>query len=303
MTERTFGQMWVPTHSGVLVPTGHVAESSVRYKTNFVQVKARAHEIEQLYASVALTMSPVCGLAKLIENAKTLSDKWLMNDLEQTSTINAFYALHLQRVADAVLTLADVPDKKRYLRKLMSGEIDFFSRGPSQAKSFLWELELWSLLRERGAEAILEDPPDIVITLSGKTLGIACKKIFSENNVEKVLSEAVNQVKDCYDVGVVAINIDDLTPGNMVLKVNTEREMAHLLQDVCAKFLSRHERHFRKYLSTGRLVAALVAVHVIADVKEWEVAINNSRQSTVWTIPGLAPEKESLLHQFQQIIL
>jgi len=292
----------MPTDSGILVPSGCVEDSSERRKTNFVQVKANAQEIEELYVRADLTMSPVCGLAKLIENAKMLSDKWLMNDMEQISTIDAFYALHLQRVAVAVLPLTNVPDNQRYLRKLMSGEVDFFSRGASHAKDILWELELWSLLCGRGAEVMLQDPPDIVISLSGKTLGIACKKIYSENNFEKVLSEAVSQVEDCYDVGVVAINIDELTSENTVLKVNTEHEMTRLLQNECAEFISRHERHFRKYLSTGRLVAVLVAVHVIADVKEWEVRFNNARQSTVWTIPGLTPLKESLVHQFQQLI-
>jgi hypothetical protein len=293
----------VPTPSGIVIPVGRISESSERSKTNFIQVKGKAEEIEQLFANAAVTMSPGCGLANLIDNAKTLGERWLAKDMEHANMIHVFYALHLQRVADAVLPLVDINDKERYLRKLLAGEVDFFKREISKAKDILWELELWSSLQERGASAILQDPPDIVLSFGSKTLGIACKKIYSEKNVEKVLSEAVGQVEDSYDVGVVAINIDDLTPENTVLKVRTESEMASLLQKQCDEFLQRHERHFRKYLANGRLVAALVSVHVIADVEEWDVAFNNARQSTVWTIPGLPAPKESLVHQFHALLV
>jgi len=82
-----------------------------------------------------------CGLARLIENAKHLSDRWL-TQLEGMSIVNAFYAMHLQRVADAVLPLKAVAARKKYLRRLTAGELDFFHRGASEAKDALWELEL-----------------------------------------------------------------------------------------------------------------------------------------------------------------
>jgi hypothetical protein len=58
----------------------------------------------------------------------------------------------------------------------------------------------------------------------------------------------------------------------------------------------------RRYLSGGRLVAALASVHVVADVRSWDVRFNNARQSTIWTIPGLAPAKAILTKQFETII-
>jgi hypothetical protein len=278
-------------------------ESSDRRKTTFVHIKARAQEIAALYVDAGLKLPPTCALARLIENAKILSDRWLMNEMEGLSIVHAFHAMHLQRIADATLSLARVPERERYLESLTAGELDFFHRGASPAKDTLWELELWSLLRERRSAADLKDPPDIVLALGAKTLGIACKKIYSEKNVEKVLSQAVAQVEGSHDVGIAALNLDELTPANTVLKVNTEREMSQKLQNHCTEFIQRHERHFRKYLSTGRLVAALVSVHVIADVGEWDVPFNNCRQSTVWVIPGLVAEKETLVRQFQRIVV
>lgn len=294
-------QLWQTTEAGVLVPSGNVLEASNRKKTNFLHVKARAKEIEDLYASVGLTMSRACGLVQMIENAKALSDRWLSNQTADSAMIDVFYALHLDRIADAILPLGDVPGREKYLNALTSGELDCFSRESSYAKNIFWEVELWSILRRGCRSVSLQDPPDISLQLSGGTLGVSCKKIYSENNVEKVLSEAVGQVEADFDVGVVALNIDDLTPPNTILRVRNQTEMDSFLHKHTDEFLARHERHFRKYLASGRLVSVLVSVSVIAHVLEWKVQFNNARSAIAWTIPGLAPEKEALLKQFRDI--
>ena|GEM_PF-1369398 len=122
MTSFTKG-LWHPTERGVLMPSGSVLEGSSTNKTNFLHVKSRAKEIEDLYASAGLAMSPTCGLAQLIENAKTLADRCLNNQTADSSMIDVFYALHLDRLADAILSLRDVPGKEKYLNALTSGEL------------------------------------------------------------------------------------------------------------------------------------------------------------------------------------
>ena len=278
-------------------------ETSNRKKSNFIQVKEKAKEIEGLYASADLTIAPACGLAKMIENAKSLADQWLNNQSSDSSMIDVFYAIHLNRIAEAVLPLLDVPDRSKYLKALTSGDMDCFSRQQSRAKDFFWEVELWSILRRGCPSAYLQDPPDITLPLSGGTLGIACKKIYSEKNVEKILSEAVSQVEAYFDVGVIALNLDDLTPPGTVLRVRNKIEMDSFLQKYTDDFIARHERHFRKYLASGRIVSALVSVNVIADVQDWTVQFNDARSSIAWTIPGLEPKKEALLKQFRDIAI
>lgn len=294
-------QLWQTTEAGVLVPSGNVLETSNRKKTNFLHVKAKAKEIEDIYVSTGLTMSPACSLAQMIGNAKALADGWLSNQTADSSMIDVFYALHLDRIADAILPLRDVSGREKYLNALTSDELDFFSRKSSYAKNIFWEVELWSILRRGCPSASLQDPPDISLQLSGGTLGVSCKKIYSEKNVEKVLSEAVAQVEADFDVGVVALNLDDLTPPDTILRVRNKTEMDSFLQKHTDDFLARHERHFRKYLASGRLVSALVSVNVIAHVLDWKVQFNNTRSAVAWTIPGLAPEKEELLKQFRDM--
>jgi hypothetical protein len=296
-------KLWHSTEAGVLIPNGSVSEASNRSKTNVLHVKSRAVEIEDLYADAGLTMSPTCGLAQLIDNAKLVADRWLTNQTANCTMIDVFYSLHLNRLADAILPLRDVPGKERYLNALTSGDLDCFSHQGSYAKNIFWELELWTILRRGCPSASLQDPPDIVLSLAGGTLGVACKKIYSEKNVEKVLSEAVRQVEGDFSVGVVALSLDELIPPETVLRVRNKMEMDRFLHKHIDDFITRHERHLRKYLSAGRLVSALVSVNVIADVLEWKVRFNNARSSLAWTIPGLPTEKEALLKQFRDIAL
>ena len=65
-------------------------ETSNRKKANFLHVKAKTKEIEDLYASAGLTISSACGLAQMIGNAKTLADQWLNNQAADSSMNDVF---------------------------------------------------------------------------------------------------------------------------------------------------------------------------------------------------------------------
>jgi hypothetical protein len=214
-----------------------------------------------------------------------------------------FRAALLDRIADAVLPLSIVPDRIGFLAALLSGTLDLLDRKRSRAKDVLWELELWATLRRRSFDAILEEPPDIVVKFAQSKIGIACKKVYSEKHVQNVLSEAVAQIESNFDFGIVAVNLDDLVPANGILKASTQETMAQRLRDLNAWFLTAHERHFRKYLAAGRVISALVSTGVLADVSRARTRFNNARQFTVWTIPGLPFEKDRQLKKFYEILM
>lgn len=297
-------QLFRQTDAGVLIPNGSVVELSLRKKTNFVSVMSRANQIEGMYASAGLTISPSCGLGRMVDNAKSLADYWLKNPTADSTMNDVYCALHLDRIADSILPLQDVPVRKKYLKDLMSGELDFFSRKRTYAKDILWELELWSILRRKHSGTHLQDPPDIVLALDGGSLGVACKKIYSERSVSKVLSEAVGQVEASFDVGVVALNLDELLlPASEPLSFNNQIEMNRFLQTHTDEFIKRHERHLRKYLSSGRIVSALVSVTAAVRIRSWKVQHNNARSSVAWTIPLVSPVKQALLMQFRKLVV
>lgn len=299
---KAFGQVWTPTGAGILIPAGTVLDVSRRSSTTFLDLKAKAEEIEQIYASAKVAIPKVSDLWRLIRNAKLLSDRWLLNRTADATMFDVFDAMHLQRIVEAVLPLRHVSGNKPYLRRLVAGGLDLFKRTKSRAKDALWELEFWSLLRRRSANPRLVDPPDIVVDVGSSAIGISCKKLYSEAHVQNVLSKAVRQVEPYFDIGVVAISLDDLIPGDNLLRVPNQAQLDRALNEHNNAFLRRHERHFRKYLSAGRIQCVVVSTCVVAHVTSWRVSYNNARQSTVWAFPRLPASKHRLLRYLQDLV-
>ena len=68
-------------------------------------------------------------------------------------------------------------------------------------------------------------------------------------------------------------------------------------------FLKKHERHFRKYLSKGRILSGLVSTSVLADLQNESVRLNNGRQTSAWMIPSLTKEKTKVFRDFYNQIM
>ena len=298
-TNRLYHQL----ESGIVIPSGYVSNHNRSYSETYLQIKEKAIELEAFYHEFNVIIPDGCGLSNLLKSAKTLSDSWLKNDVNALSNIILWDSAHLIRVSESIFTLRGEKDIKFYLKKLTKGSLNLLQRDRSEAKDFLWELELLHKLRSHGVEAVLKDPPDIVAAFEDSKIGIACKKIYSENNVEKVLSNGVSQIEREYEFGIVAINIDDLTPSDSLLVANSKEAMADKINKLNDVFLKKHERHFRKYLSTGRILSALVSTTVLADLEKERVRLNNASQSTVWMIPGLTNEKTKVFKNFYNQIM
>ncbi|MDP3856981.1 MAG: hypothetical protein Q8Q73_04370 [Stagnimonas sp.] len=300
---KTINRIWERLASGVLVPQGHVSERSRSASDTYLALKQKALDLEALYADAGVRIPAGGDLARLIESTKQLSDAWLQGRADKLPDQTLWDSAHLTRVADAALPLRGTPQEWAYLHKLTNGSLSLLKRESSEAKNFLWELELLHVLRAHGVQAKLQEPPDIVATFDAAEIGIACKKLYSTNNVEKVLSNGVAQIEGTYQFGIVAINLDDLTPEDSLFVANTERQMADQVNEINRSFLKENDRHFRKYLASGRLLSALVSTNVLADLRRESVRLNNARQSTVWMIPGLPAEKATVFEKFYATIM
>ena len=297
-TRKSVQQILRRRESGLVVPDGTVSDLSQSSSQKYLHIKEKALALEQLYAETNVSLTATTDLARLIADAKTLSDSWLTGQVDKYPVTLLFRVALLDRIADAVLPLRDVPDRKRFLDALTSGSLDLLERIKSNAKDVLWELELWAILKRRSFHAILEEPPDIVVKFGDSRIGIACKKLYSEKHVQNVLSEAVAQIEATSDFGIVAVNIDDLVPPKQILRTPTQETMSQYINNLNARFLGAHERHFRNYLASGRVISVLISTALLADVYRASTRFNNARQSTVWTIPGLPPEKNQQLRNF-----
>jgi len=290
--------IWYGRESGVVIPGGTVSDLSQSSSQTYLHIKEKALAVEELYADSGVPLASTADLARLIADAKTLSDSWLMGQAENHPMTLLFRVGHFDRIADAVLPLRDVPDRTRFLKALASGSLDLLERKESNAKDVLWELELWAILKRRSFVATLEEPPDLIVEFDDARIGIACKKLYSEKHVQNVLSQAVAQIEASFDFGIIAVNIDDLVPANHILRTPTQETMGQYISNLNARFLGAHERHFRKYLAAGRVISVLVSTSVLADVYRDRPRFNNARQATVWTIPGLPTEKDRQLRNF-----
>jgi hypothetical protein len=299
-TKKSVNRLWLHAPSGLIVPGGIASQTLQTSSQTFLDVKAKALAVEALYDESGIRLPASSDLARLIADAKALADRWLAGRQPDANTASLlFRGLMLDGIADPVLMLRSTSERARFLSLIASGTLDLFDRTPSQSKSALWEVELWAMLKGRGFKATLQEPPDIVVEVGTQRVGIACKKLYSERHVQNVLSEAVAQIEPTFDVGIVALNIDELTPALILTAIN-EDAMSRRISDLNVRFINRHERHFRKYLVSGRAVCALVSTRCLVDVRTARVRISNARQSTVWTIPGLAVDKDRVLTELYE---
>jgi hypothetical protein len=231
---KSIKRIWRPQESGLVVPEGTVSDLLLSSSESYLQIKEKAFAVESLYAENKVSLPPTSDLARLLADAMVLSDAWLTGQEDKLSMTVLFRVAQLNRIADALLTIHMVPHRNVFMTALASGSLDLLDRKQSTAKDYLWELELWSILKRSSFDAILEEPPDIVVRFADCRIGIACKKIYSERHVQNVLSQAVAQIEGDFDFGIVAINIDDLVPPNQILRTPNQEKLSQYISDLNA---------------------------------------------------------------------
>lgn len=279
------------------------------YQTKTLKSRLRHHDIKlkidkivKLYADANITINSNSQLAKLLDSVQQLSNALSCGENSKINMNLFFKALHVERVASAFEFLETEEKKNKYLNDLLNGTLDFFERKPSHAKSILWELEVWTKLKNAMFHAYLKEP-DVVVNFGKSIISIPCKKIFSEKGVPKVLSEAVSQIEKSSEFGIVAMNIDDLLPGGVVLNARTFSQQADKLYNENVKFLNKHKRHFVRYFNKSRIIAAIISTSAISDIHNESPKFNNTDQWTIWTVPGLNSNHQKQIENFRQKLM
>lgn len=93
-------------------------------------------------------------------------------------------------IVDVLLFLFGMFDFECYLEKFVFGWFELFVRDYFVVKDYLWEVEFLSILRWKFIDVEFKEL-DIVVNFEGEELGIVCKKIYFEKNVEKVFLKGV----------------------------------------------------------------------------------------------------------------
>jgi hypothetical protein len=296
-----FGITWGRLGSGLLAPCGSLERTQVATKDahTFLSVKERAIALRKLYERYGIEIPDGSSLAKFLACGVRLSDEWLLGGARDLPITEAFNGTICSRIVWAALTLEDEPENiaKRYLEKLLRGSLDLIDRIDSEAKNFLWELEVFLALRVHGAKAKMAEP-DLLVDSNAGPIGIACKKIYSEKNLSKVLSEGVRQIERTGVPGILALNLDEWAPRNSILKVNTFEELRWVCNQNNNRFLEEHWRHVDKYCSGGRAIGIWVSTAVIATVAHDGAGLSNAHQAILWFSTKMTPEKQAFAHSF-----
>ncbi|RTT41002.1 hypothetical protein DY958_25255 [Pseudomonas aeruginosa] len=150
-------------------------------------------------------------------------------------------------LASMIITFANEPGIKEVFERIAGSDVATSSRRQSNGKDMIWELTMLSNLRMSSIPSSLAEP-DIIGDFGFGPYGLACKKIYSENSVEKAIRKGGSQLKEAHLRGLIAINLDDLLlPPNRVLYASSQDFLRHMLQDYMIKFTERHKGTLMKY--------------------------------------------------------
>ncbi len=285
------------TPAGVLIPSGSTSYAQSLTKSTVFATKIKSKKLVALFLSHGLDIEQSPSLKTLMVETSILSDAILLADDQKSTYPRIFCALQLQRVIESVETIETEPNIKLFLKLLLDGSLDLLVRKRSRAKDTLWELEFLRVLHNNGITATIGEPD--IVTTGATPLGIACKKLYSEGGVSKVLSEAVFQIGTTGLPGIVALNIDDLLPENSILQTKTIDDAIHTLNEHISVFMQNHERHMRRYLEPARTIAVMVSCACLGDLIGNTPRFCNLRQTVAWHIPHVSPTVEA---QFNTIL-
>lgn len=82
-----------------------MSDTTAQSRTDLLEIRTRAKEIEQIYSDAAVPLPATSDLWQLVRNAKELWENWVLDDRGRLNYEAFFLAIHLNRIADAVLPL------------------------------------------------------------------------------------------------------------------------------------------------------------------------------------------------------
>ncbi|MBY4598673.1 hypothetical protein K3217_24470 [bacterium BD-1] len=232
-----------------------------------------------------LQCRPNSALGSLFQKAQVLNEQWeaQTNGHDILTLMQADEAV---RIAHAVEAVLDEPEAKEAIRRITKSDMHLSTRQPSQGKDALWELDLNRFLRQRQVPVRMQEPPDLAVTLPGLLgeYGLACKKVYSEDSVSKQLQKGCRQLKAMGAPGVVAFNLDDITPQRSILVQPTRVAAEDFLHAKNIAFITRHRLVLQKAVMSGGCDAILLATAAQADIKGLSPRFNRVTQFTLWTV-------------------
>lgn len=235
--------------------------------------------------------SQFATVRRLAKNIDLLTDKlWRVTFLRANEAV---------RIAQAVEAALDDDGAKEAIHRVVRSDMKLGARRESRGKDALWELDLYRRLK-LGQSPVRFEEPDLVVSL-GNELGdyaIACKKIYSKGGGGNAFELACEQLGKHGKPGIVAFNLDDLTPEHEVWTASTTQELKIRLDELNEDFIRAHQTLFSAAQQRGDCDGVLVSTSVISEVPEMNLPIKLSRSTAMWK-HGAGEDAQIRLNAFQ----
>lgn len=268
--------------------------ADIQLTSTYDEIAALSQQVLDLLTQEKINLHRNSALGVLLREAKRQAATYSANEpLEDFAGL--VRTAHANRVASAILGLGREPGARECLRRVASGTLDLSDRTTSHSKDALWEIELAYLFKRNRFKVEIAEP-DLVINVSGERYPVACKKIYSEKGVEAQMRKGVKQLTKFGVPGLVAFNIDDLTPEHSIFISIDARVAGDHLANMNRDFIDRHRRVFDRYVADGRCHGVLVTTNVVADLQKAQQRLNTYAQTTIWTLSMPHTPKSQAFH-------
>jgi hypothetical protein len=205
----------------------------------------------------------------------------------------------VNRLADAIISLPDESGIQEALERMAGNIMQPDDRRTSQGKDMLWEVALLADLRSYGLSGRAAEP-DILVDFGRGDYPIACKKIWSENGVKKHVSKGAKQLSPFKNGGVIALNLDDLTPAGHVVAQPDKVSAKQFLDDFNMAFVERHRNVLQRAILDGKCDGFIISTTAVAVLEKEETPLYLATQSSLWHLREAKPEAGERFRGFAQ---
>lgn len=259
---------------------GHTNSDAV---WSYAQIVESADKVKAMLAKRRVNLNPQSVLATIFRKATVLSKEWTAADQSEGWQDRLHSAAYAIQISEAMLEAESDAAAQECLRRIAKRDMDLGRRVASQGKDALWELQLLSYLRRHGIAAKMAEP-DIIAPMSWGDYPIACKKINSENGVEGQIKKARGQLAKFGGQGIIALNIDELTPENKLFPWPNTEVAGDKLSSLLQAFVDRHRDAMQNAVMKQQCDGFVLSVSVLVDLENSKPRFNYQTQIRMWNL-------------------
>lgn len=279
----------------------HGLDKSDRVQT-YAEVAETVLRVQAALESQGFKCRPNSAIGSLFRRALVLNGQWETRTNSQ-DILTLMQADEAVRIAKAVEAVIDKPEAREAIRRITKSDMHLSLRSPSQGKDALWELDLHLFLQNNQVPVRIQEP-DLVLSFPDLHIeyGVACKKVYSEDGVEKQLQKGCRQLRVVGIPGIVAFNLDDITPQRSILAQPTRLAANDFLHRLNIAFIERHRLVLQEAILSGGCDAILLATAVQADVEGMSPRFNRVTEFTLWSVNEAAAGTRARIASLHRLI-